>query len=305
MSKEYPFVLFSTNQRCHHCIDFRGSDGIPNSSRKWNNNYIKSIFFGSQIQNPTKSDVKILRIIEIHDTRGYGNNLSYIGEINFYFTMPINKEINDNFFYECMSDDCIIFGDAILRISLQCDIDNKIKVIVSINNSFDDRRCLKIQKLVEKFFIWDLIPDNVFLLKLYFEGTVNNININNLMTSLRNYDLYSDINSNFFRYKSNPTLFCDLLLNKYNFDWLISKFFPRELRRVERYYPTWMLILPSEWKRSRDSNDKIYVKCLNCKTILEGTTYKTIDSTPETITDIISMYWRNKLFLTYDEELLK
>lgn len=307
MPKEYPFVIFVTNSNCDHCRKFRGTTGLPDDSRQWNHTYIKKILYGD-VTNPKKEDIKVSKIIELHDNRGYGNKINYIGEINIYLSMPIDKQIDDNFINECMSDDCNIFGNAILRISIFYSHNGFIDFNVRINNVENDKRCQKIKSLLWDFFLWNTLPDEIYLLRCYFMGLIkndNNFNINELLSQLVNYDLYDEILDNFYKYQSSPELFDTRLLTKYNFDWLLSMFLPSRIREIERFYPTWMLVLPSEWDKAKHNNGKLYVKVLNHKTILRGTKYVLEEISKEELTDLISMYWKNRLFLTYEENLSK
>lgn len=315
MPKEYPFVIFVTNANCDHCRKFRGVSGLPITD-SWNNSYIKQILYGD-VDNPKKEDLKVSKIIELHDKRGFGNKINYIGEVNIYLSMPINQNIDDDFIINCMSDDCNIFGNAILRISIFYSVNGLIDFDVRINNVDNDKRCERIKSLLWDFFVWNALPDQVFLLRCYFQKYIKNgdelelsdgkmfFNINTLLSQLVNYELYDSIINRFHTFESSPASFDSLLLSNYNFDWFLSKFLPSRLRDVERFYPTWMLVLPSEWEKAKYENTKLYVKVLNCKTILQGNKYITVDSTPEKLVDIISMYWKNRLFLTYEENLTK
>lgn len=302
MQKEYPIIIFFTNAQCRHCIDFRGVDGTPKLNREWSPNFIKNIFYNSK-SNPKKEDLQCSKIIEFHDTRGYGNKIQYIGEMNIYITMPHSQVITDNFFDDIMSDKNDIFGECILRVSMVYSVNGIAEFIVTIDNETKDRRCDLIKILAREYFVWRSVPEDLFLLRSYFKGKLKPGEYSNEhFNSLSHYDFFPILSRDFYTMVQSPQIYDNLLLHFYNFDWIISNFLPSKIREIERFYPTWMLILPSEWARSRDMNDKVYVKVMNCKLILKGDKYATIDSGNENISDLLKMYWRNRLFLTYEEE---
>lgn len=303
-SKEYPMIVFFTNERCNHCSEFRGDDGKPTDTRAWNNGLIRKYLVNGSV-TPTKQSVIASRIIEFHDNRGYGNKVEYIGEINMYSTIPTDATITHEFIHDVMSDDDPMFGGSILRIKISRDRNSRTQIDIEIDGDESDPRCSQIKSQVEDFFIWDVIPIEFLLIRGYLMGKItdSDLNFQELMYSIKDDPLYEVINKEFYNFKRDNNMFDSILLSRFNFPWFLSRFVPDKIRDLERYYPTWMLLLPSEWRKGKDHGDKVYAKCVSTKTVLDGTRFKTVDIGPEKLSDLITLYWNDRLFLTYDEVL--
>jgi hypothetical protein len=303
-SKEYPMIVFFTNERCDHCAKFRG-DGKPSDSQPWNNALIRKYLVNGS-STPTKQSVLASRIIEFHDNRGYGNKIDYIGEINLYSTIPSDVTITSDFFHDVMSDENPLFGSSILRIKLSRDRNSRVEIEVEIDGNNSDPRCEQIKSQAADFFIWDVIPIEFAIIRGYLldKITDKDVNFSEIMESIKGDPLYEIINKEFYNFKRDSIMFDSILLTRFNFSWFLKRFVPERIRDLERYYPTWMLVLPSEWRKGKDNGNKVYAKCVSAKTILEETRYKTVDIGPEKLSDLLTLYWNGRLFLTYEEALL-
>ena len=68
-------------------------------------------------------------------------------------------------------------------------------------------------------------------------------------------------------------------------------------------YPSWILMLPTEWGKGIGGLNPVYGKVKNSDTILIGTRFVSKRSTNETLEDLIKQYYSGRLALTYPEKL--
>ena len=90
---------------------------------------------------------------------------------------------------------------------------------------------------------------------------------------------------------------------RFDYSWFLDTFFPSRLREIEIFYPTWMLILPSEWSNGFGGQNKVYAKIKGVKTDLLGERYISKKMFNETIEDLIEQYYAGRLFLKYSDVL--
>lgn len=300
---QLPMIIFTTCSLCGHCISFRGPDGKPSDKYPWNPGFIrKCLLDGSGMK------LKCLRLINIHDGE-FGADVSYIKEFNIYHMIPSDLKVTEDFFETIMSDKNPYVGNSILRVAVIKNSDMTINFSVEIDGSSEDQRCEHIEKLVENFFFWNHIPLDFELLREHIYNVYNNKKtdfLENIITpELRADNFHSILIKEYRLYCQNPNKFDNLMKIRFDYSWFINSFYPYRLRELERMYPSWMLILPSEWKKGLHSNDPVYAKIASLKTVLKGNKFESSRAGREQIEDLIIQYHAGRLSLTYEGVLMK
>lgn len=292
-----PIITFVTCSKCKHCKDFRGESGKPSDDNSWNNTLIRKLL--------TKNGVlRCSRIINIHDER-FGANVDNINEFNMYNVLPYNIKIEEDFFKELMYDDVPFIGDMILRTSITRNIDNTIDISVELNGNCTDPRCEKIKKQAEEYFIWNHIPIEFKEFKDFFYGSRVK-SIEDIFTEgLREDEYYDIIIRNFNHYQFQPEEFETLLRRRYDYNWFIDNFFPKRLRELESFYPSWILVLPSEWAKGICTDNSVYGKVMLCETNLVGKRFVSRKVEKDTIFELLDKYSQGKIDLTYEDAFLR
>lgn len=293
-----PMIVFFTCAECKSCLDFRGIDGIPSDDKQLNSGLIRNL-----LSNKKDKKLNCSKIINIHDGV-FGPKVDNIYEFVIYFLIPSNIIINDNFFNDIMNDENNIYGDSILRIAVNRNlVSNFIDIFVSIDGNENDRRCLKIKELVELFFIWNMIPKEFDDLRLFFRQKTN-LTIENIITNeLRNDSFFNILSEKYFDFMNNPFLYENEIRNRFDYDWFLAIFFPSRIRELEIFYPSWILMVPSEWGKGIGGNSRVYGKVRMCKSILSEEKFITKKINNETMEDLITQYYAGRLKLIYEELL--
>ena len=291
-----PIIVFITCTQCKHCTDFRGSNGKPSEDNKgWNNSLIRGLLM--------KDDrLRCSRIINIHDAR-FGASVENINEFNIYNTIPTDIKIEDDFFKQVMYDDIPFCGDLVLRTSITRNIDNTINFSVELNGVDVDNRCETIRKQAENYFFWDHIPIEFKELKDFFNGDRSKAIEDIFTDELRDDIYYDNIIREFRNYQIHPEQFEILIRRRYDYTWFIDNFFPKRIRELEAFYPSWILVLPDEWGKGICTNNTVFGKVMQCETNLVGTRFVSRKVEKDSIFDLINKYSAGKIDLKYDDLL--
>lgn len=295
-------IVFFTYANCTHCNNFRGSDGRPSDERQWNSGYIRKLLTGSNT-SVLERKLKCSRIINIHDTIS-GNKVENIGEFNIHCLIPSDINIYPDLFNDLMEDNPSIIGDSILRISIKRILGNdRVNIKVEIDGNEDDFRCSQIEELVWNFFLWDRIPIEFHDLRLLFMNGQNFSLDDAVSKKFKDDPFYGVLRRDFNKFLSNYLEFDNIIKTRFDYSWFIQTFFPARLREIELFYPTWMLILPSEWAGGFGGRNKVYAKIKNVKTDLMGERFISRKMFNETMEDLIEQYYAGRLFLKYSDVL--
>lgn len=301
MNKPTPMVVFFTYQNCDHCKAFRGSDGKPNSLREWNSNYIRRLLVNKDPKILKK--LKCSRIINIHDYTS-GAKVENIGEFIIYSMIPSRLVVDGNLFNKLMADEVEIIGDSILRVAIKRNIAyNTIEIEVEIDGNGSDYRCPQIETLVWEFFFWNRVPLDYHKIRDYLlTGRTDNIDLM-LSQEFKSSQYYNLIKKEASKIKENYYEYDKIVKEIFDYNWFLDNFFPTRIRELEIFYPTWMLILPSEWSNGFGGRNKVYGKIETVEITLQGDTYKSRRTINENFEDLITQYYSGRLFLTYKENL--
>lgn len=300
MSKATPMLILITCSKCDSCRRFRGEDGKPSEGKEWNSNLIRKLLVGNSLSGQRK--IQCSRIINIHDI-AFGNKVENIGEFNIYCMIPSDIIVYKDLFNDLMADEPNIFGDSILRVSIVRRENGLMAISVEIDGNSDDERCNQIEELVEDFFIWSHIPIEFEELRDFFRGNSDK-SIDEIVNDvLKKDDFFNILSKNYHKYIDNHLLYENDIKMRYGFKWFLDSFFPTKIRDLESFYPSWILMLPSEWGKGIGGIQPVYGKVKNADTILIGTRFVSKRSTNETTEDLIKQYYSERLALTYPEKL--
>lgn len=299
---ELPMIIFTSCSLCHSCLSFRGDSGKLSDTQPWNSAFVRKCLL-----DESGKKLKCLRIINIHDGE-FGADIANIKEFNLYHMIPSDLVVTNDFFELIMSDDNPYVGNSILRVSLIKNPDMSIEISVDIDGNSTDKRCEDIKSLANDFFFWHHIPIEFELLREHFNDIHNNRNtepIENLITDeLRDDNFYDILMKEYYLYCKDPSKYERIMKLRFNYRWFLETFFPLRLREIEIMYPSWMLILPSEWKKGLNNNSPVYAKIACCNTVLSGNKYITKKAGYEKIEDLLIQYHSSRLPLTYEGVLL-
>lgn len=299
---ELPMIIFTSCSLCKSCLTFRGQDGRLSDDQSWNSAFVRKCLLDA-----SGKKLKCLRIINIHDGE-FGADISNIKEFNLYHMIPSDLVVTPDFFGLIMSDNNPYIGNSILRVSLVKNPDMSIGISVEIDGVSDDRRCEEIKSLVNDFFFWSHIPIEFELLREHFHQVHDGKpkeSIENIITDeLRDDNFYDILMKEYYLYCRDPMKYERIMKLRFDYGWFLETFFPTRLREIEIMYPSWMLILPSEWKKGLNSNNPIYAKIACCKTELSGNRFTSKKGGYEKIEDLLIQYQSNRLPLTYEGVLL-
>lgn len=303
--KVKPMLIFTTCKECGACKSFRGPDGKPRDNQPWSASFIRD-------KLTSNGKLKALRIINIHDGE-FGPNVNHIKEFTIYHMIPPTIRITKDFVEKLLDNPEPYYGTSILRIKLEKNTNGSIEISVEIDGNPDDHRCPEIVKQIDNYFLWNFIPEVFYKLKLHFNGILTD-NIETIISELEDDPFYNVILKDYYEYQKNPILYEQQVRIRFGFSWFISIFYPERFRDLEAFYPSWTLILPSEWNRglleqeamreNGSSLTPIYAKVVSCKTTLDGTKFKSQKIANENINDCLTQYYAGRLSLTYQEELL-
>lgn len=300
---QLPMIIFTSCSLCKSCISFRGNDGKPKDGKPWNPGFIRNCLF-----NEITKTLKCLRIINIHDG-DFGANVNNIREFNIYHLIPSDLIVTHDFFEKLMSDDNSYVGNSILTVSLIKGSDMSIIISVEIDGIQTDTRCEEIKTLVYDFFFWKHIPIEFETLRHHFYDVYNGKkteSLENIITNeLREDNFYDLLIKEYYLYCKDPSKYEKIMKIRFNYNWFLDTFFPKRLRELEIMYPSWALILPSEWKKGLTSDDPVYSKIACCKSILSNNKFDTKRIGYEKIEDLIIQYHSGRLSLTYENVLLQ
>lgn len=302
MPEEQPMIVFFTCSKCQHCVNFRGSDGRPSDDKQWKSGYIRKLLTGTTGSTKNK---KLLcsRIINVHDNT-LGAKVENIDEFIIYCLIPSDIRVTEDLFKELMLDNVTIIGDSILRIAIKRKQDGTMKIIVEIDGNDSDERCEDIEKLVEEYYIWDHVPIEFYNLREHFRSNSKQNFEDIISDKFRNDPFYEVVKKEYKSFKENPELFESFTKYRFDYNWFLDTFFPTRIRELEAFYPTWMLILPTEWGNGIGGVNKVYAKVRIANTMLVGNRFVSRQAiSNETMEDIIQRYYSDKLFLTYSEVL--
>lgn len=303
MSKPQPMILFMSYAGCEACRNFRGIDGKPSDDKPWNSSLIREYLCGSKGSSYGRKNL-CSKIIEIHDFQS-GANVNNIEEFNIYTLIPSNVNITSNFMDYILADQKELIGDSILRISIHRKLDNKIGIDVEIDGYQDDRRCNAIIQEVENYFIWDRIMLDLYHFREHFRNQ-SLISLNECSNEeVKEDPIYQLIMKNYTLYCKNPNEFDEILRSRYDYDWFINKTFPKRLREIESFYPSWILVLPSEWQKGMDGKTKVYGHIKNATVKLSGNRYVSSLSRQENLVDLIKQYHEGRLSLEYNDVVIE
>lgn len=307
--KEKPMLIFTSCSACGACKMFRGPDGKPREDQPWSPEFIRD-------KLTANGKLKALRIINIHDGE-FGPSISNIREFTLYHMIPSTVLVREDFFAGLLSDPNRYYGNSILRIKLSKTVSDTVKIEVEIDGVSTDERCDIIAKQVDEYFIWGFIPSEFSRLRNFFNRTSNE-KIEDILPDIRDHPFHEILIKEYDKYYRNPEEFEEQMRMLFGFSWFITLFYPEKFRDLESFYPSWILILPSEWQKGitdqeniRESMEekkpplrKIYGKVVNCKTYLDGNRFRSMKSGVENINDCLKQYYEGRLFLTYEEALL-
>lgn len=314
MNKELPTVVFMTNSLCHHCIKFRGRDGRPkqndrvnNLGSNWNYDYIRSILN----DYPSHQDYKIERrsnaIVEIH-LSSYEKESKNIQEVNMYISIPTIDQISKmyrsgkvksmNFF-----NDVDNVGNSIQRISFKRGMYGSIDIKVEIDGIYSPR----MSEIITDEYIWNHVPDDLKNIrdKIKKKSKVDE----SLFNNITNPKLRDMIKSYYEQCKDNINLFDkQIVINCFNYDWLLSRIIPENIINYAEYFPIWMLTSVSEWKESIKNQERpIFARVLDHVTVknkhggYELISFK--EGSSEDIDYLLDQYQHNKIKLHVDSNM--
>jgi hypothetical protein len=273
---ELPIIVLITNKNCKHCIEFRGTDGMPSPEKAWNNNYIRSLLMDSESGSDRNGRPKKLRacvVVEIN-VATTGRNIDNIGELNLYSIIPSIDEIEQYFRNYGGShkffDSSKISGTAVERINIKREAFNRINIQVHVNSIFSPH----LTEFYTNEYIWKLVPPQVEILRQY---VISRLPIpDELLDEIGNPDLKNFIRTNEQNIYADVNFFDNEITSRfYGFPWLLSKILPVRIRDYEDKYPRWLLVSPSEWRNSLTYQSAIYAIATNDKTYLNGDKYVT------------------------------
>lgn len=302
MDKPTPMIVFFTYVGCDHCVAFRGKDGRPSDQRNWNSGFIRTLLTGSN--EPTLGrKLKCSRIINIHDYIS-GNKVENISEFIIYSLIPSDITVYPNLFNDLMEDEPTIIGDSILRVAIKRIPGNSlISISVEIDGDSHDSRCQLIEDLVWDFFFWDRIPIEFHDLRIMFSKG-QKFDLNSIVSSsFKNDPFFETLKRDFNKFLMNYHEYENIIKLRFDYDWFLQVFFPGRLREIEIFYPTWMLILPSEWCGGFGNENKVYAKIKGVRTDLLGDRFVSKRTLNEKIEDLILQYYSGRLFLKYSDVL--
>ena len=296
---EPPMIIFFTSAACPHCIAFRGEDGKPsnNPDRPWNYHYIRELlsFPGS---NFTK--LRACCIMEIH-CETMQNNIDNISEINFYELSPsliqVNEQISKN------SYNSNIIGSSIKRILIK-----RNGNLFDVNVFIDGVPSTKLSEIYRNYYVWGHMPDEMSEIRdLIIEAKNQGQNVDlHVVEALPNID--EEVRS-FIRKSpsllTNEKMFEQEIMSRFfGFQWVLHSILSPKIRDYEKYYPIWMLVLPSEYNASIAEQRAVYARVVNSVTKKQGNDFYTERfSVGETVGSLLDMYYEGDLKLKYESAM--
>lgn len=282
-NKELPMIVFFTGKYCGHCIDFRGADGVPSkdSSRKWNLEYIRRLlnYPGSNFE---KHNAEL--IVELHF-----DNFDTILQVNIYSLIPTINEIKQRTRF-----DPNIPGSAVEHIAITRGPNNIINVNVNVNGNYDR----ELTDIYKNKYIWSNIPTNLCDIRMALKH--NDVISPEMIKNIQNRDIRNFINNNISSMKRNVGIFESYIMRYYNYDLFLKKNVANKICNYKNYVPCWMILLKSEWDKSILTNESIYARVVNNKTILRYGKYDIIPFTQnENIERLIDKYHSSDMKLEY------
>lgn len=309
--KEKPMLIFTSCTECGACKQFRGPDGRPRDNQPWNAKFIRD-----KLTNNGK--LNALRIINIHDSE-FGASISHINEFTLYHMIPPDVVVSDNFFTLLMDNPNMYYGLSILRIKIERSVDDTINFLVEIDGNETDDRCELIRKQVEDYFLWSFVPNEFNRLRNFFRKNSTE-DISHILYDLRDDPFHDTLIMEYNKFVVNPDYFDNQIRIRFGFSWFINFFYPERFRELESFYPSWIMVLPSEWCKGISDQDSvreaqiygkeipkmrpIYGKVISCKTYMDGSRFRSVKFSVENINDCLKQYYDGRLFLTYEEVLL-
>lgn len=312
-TKEKPMLIFNTCARCGACKKIRGPDGKPRDEQNsWNAKFIRDRLLDKN------GKLKALRIINIHDSELYPS-IDHIIEFTLYHMISSTINITPKFFEELMINPDQFVGQSILRVKLERENDGSINFYVEIDGESNNDKCQEITRQVEEFFLWSFIPYEFSRLRDLFRGKSTEI-IDDILPDLGDDPFRDILGKEYNKYVIDPNYYEKQMKVRYGFSWFINFFYPERLREVEAFYPSWLIVSPTEWSKGISDQESvreatmekrdpsplrpIYAKALFCDTMMEGNRFKSYKTKTETIDDCLIQYYSGRLFLTYEEVLL-
>ena len=304
--REKPMLIFTSCTECHACKQFRGIDGRPRDNQPWSAKFIRDKLISG-------NKLKALRIINIHDGE-FGPSVSHIKEFIIYHMIPSTVNITPDFFSSLMENPDIYFGMTILRVKLEKNPNGSIEFSVEIDGNQDDSRCEIIKEQVEEYFLWNFIQHEFSRLRDFFRKTSDE-KIEDILPSIRDDPFHDILIKEYNKYVTNPSYFEEQMKVRYGFSWFINFFYPEKIRDLESFYPSWMIVLPSEWVKGITDQESIregksnilrpiYAKVVTCKSTMVGDRFRSVKVNNENINDCLKQYYEGRLYLTYEECLL-
>lgn len=306
-------LIFNTCSKCGACKKVRGQDGKPrDEQRYWSPEFIRNSLIGNG------NKLKALRIINIHDSELYPS-IDHIIEFTMYHMINPNININDSFFSNLMENPDLFVGTSILRTKLQRETDDSIIFYTEIDGETNNDKCDLINKQVEEYFLWNFIPYEFTRLRSLFRRQSTE-KINDILPDLRDDPFHDILTKEYMRYVNNPDYYEKQIKVRYGFTWFINFFYPERLREVEAFYPSWLIVLPSQWSNGLIDQEmvrealktgsqppqlrQIFAKAVGCDTYMEGNRFRSYKTKMENINDCLTQYYSGRLFLTYEEQIL-
>lgn len=272
-------LVLLTSAQCHHCVEFRNSNGIPMRGTKFSPNFVKGLLVHHSVDY----------LLEVHvDTL---SRSSQVNELNFYALSSSINEIK-------RSKDFEQNGDSLKRISFKRDGE---KVNVEIDGVFSPL-CTE---YYEHKYIWNFLPDDISELRRaikakepYPEQLVSRIQGRQVRQILEK--------SRYSTYLDDPNSFENYLLNFYfDFNSLVERIIPKQLKgNYEHSYPSWILVRSDEWEASlRDEGKRMYAKVVRKLTELNPQTgeISLVTSADENVNDVLESYEAGRLSLEFVE----
>lgn len=317
INKEKPMIIFTTSAVCGACERIRGRDGKPKDELIWNSKLIREILIGSD------NKLKATCIINIHDSVTYPS-IDNIVEFTSYYMIPSNLIVTPDFFMSLIETPDSYFGYSILRVKISRQNNGSINFYIEIDGEPNDSRCEEIEKQVDEYYLWNYIPHEFSRLRDFFKG-ISKEKIEDILPDLRDDPFHDILMKEYNKYVVDHTYYENQMRVRYGFTWFISFFYPERIRELQSFYPTWTIVLPSEWSKGltdqeavRDANRNkvnsssvvipklrpIYGKVVGCKVYMDGPRFTSVKTSGETVVDCLKQYYANRLFLTYEEVLL-
>lgn len=301
MAEELPLIVFITSAQCGHCVAFRGNDGKPNSSRMWNYDYIRSLLNIYPSKRHPEMRRRASAIVEIHVST-FGNDVDNISEINIYTSIPSIAEITAltksgrigslKFF-----DTNDIVGNSIERINIKRGVFDSVEVRVEVDGVYSRH----MTESAVNDYVWGQSPEEIQLIR---ECIKEGIKVpKEIFAEIPDENLRKFVSSYYSQYKNDIKLFDQqLLTHHFNFHWVTSKIFVKDIRRYETHYPCWMIVSPSEWRKSlNDRRRPIYARVRNHMTQKTANGYTTIPfSDSETVEILLDKHENGSIKLEYD-----